>query len=223
MRLHDSCFTALPQGLSLSLSVLFFSVTYSHISFFPIFFLSPPPSLPLFHPPLTACWLNKWPSFILCEQLSLMRTLAADRACGMVWASDLSMKDGWQFFPPPFRTMRRWWHRVWMLFVLKDVIVKKMWFYMWSDCEHDPACITKLSTLIFLACTIKQKLLLLSNFNSEQQPTAAWWGTADGWDMLYSPCGHIDLNSALAGWTVEAHHRAALRSKHPKVWVHLKN
>lgn len=32
----------------------------------------------------------------------------------------------------------------------------------------------------FFPFSITQMLLLLSNFNSEQYPTAAWWGAADG-------------------------------------------
>lgn len=74
------------RSRSFSLFSLFFS--HSHILTFPsfpsvsasssllillFFSLSPPPSLPLFHCPQTACWLNKWPSFILRKQLSLWR------------------------------------------------------------------------------------------------------------------------------------------------------
>lgn len=105
------------RSRSFSLFSLFFS--HSHILTFPsfpsvsasssllillFFSLSPPPSLPLFHCPQTACWLNKWPSFILRKQLSFMKTLAVDRACGKAWASDLSVRDGWQFSPHPLRT-----------------------------------------------------------------------------------------------------------------------
>lgn len=72
------------QGLPLSVRFLFKCI-FSHIL---LSSRSSRPSLPLLHPPLTACWLNKWPSFILHEQLTLMRILAADRALGTVQASD---------------------------------------------------------------------------------------------------------------------------------------
>ncbi len=141
-----------------------------------------------------------------------MKILAADRACGKARASDQHVRDGWWFSPQPFRERRR--HRVGLFVYLNmSCEVAVMW----------PCCITKLYTLVFLPYTIKQKLLLMSIFTSERQSTAAWWGTADGWDVLYSPCSHIDLNSALAGRMVEAHHRAASKKQRPREWVHLRS
>lgn len=62
-----------------------------------LFSLSSQPPLALVHCPLTACWLNKWPFLIFCDQLSLMKTFAADRTCGTARASDQSVRDGCRF------------------------------------------------------------------------------------------------------------------------------
>lgn len=107
----------------------------------------------------------------------------------------------------------------WMLFFhLKTFFLFEGCLVKWLQAR--PHCTAELSTLIFLVCIIKQKLLLPSNFNSEQQPTAAWWGTADGWDMLYSPGGHIDLNSAVAGVNGRDALQSYMQGAH--VWKHKK-
>lgn len=192
------------------LSVSVCSALSSHISSYIL--LTHLSRLSLFHrPPTLHVDLNNGCLSSLHEQLSLMRTLAADRA-SVCWEPLISLwKMDAGFFPHlQWGPVTMWQH------------TSQHFFYLKMLCEvtaAQPHCITKLSTFIFLACTIKQKLLLMSNFNSEQQPTAAWWDTADGWNMLYSPCGHIDLNSALAGWMVEAHHVATWRSKHSNILV----
>lgn len=77
---------------------------------------------------------------------------------------------------------------------------ERWWLFLKDENNRTrPLCTMTLSTF-FHACATKQTLLLLSNFNSKHQPTT-WRDTEDGGDIVYSPCGHIDLNT---GWQKDA-------------------
>lgn len=154
---------------------LFLCLFFSHSHFLCLiylclFFLSNPPSVfpvstavsPLFHCPLTACWLNKWPSFIL--RLSLMKTSAADRALPLIRLSEM---DGGLYTVSIYSDGGKEYERVERKAATRGPTVSFTERYHVKWLWARPRCTTKLSTLIFLAC--KQKLLLMSNFNSEQQ------------------------------------------------------
>lgn len=70
--IHDRSFSVLFTSTHLSIQIV------SAFSSFPDFLFSHSPclviSLPRFLHPLTVCWLNKWPSFILRERPGLMKT-----------------------------------------------------------------------------------------------------------------------------------------------------
>lgn len=109
-----TCALRHPLKVFLSFLSVLFTLTYPHISFFPIclclFLTNPPflfpvsttisPSLPL----STDCMLTEQMAiFHLVQAAQFMKTLAVDRACGKAWASDQSVREGWQFSPHPLR------------------------------------------------------------------------------------------------------------------------